>query len=80
LRHTLGLTQLLKAGCASLSRPTTAQGDKLINHGGILQFPLPRWGTTPGEGELISLPLPVIIPPFFGTHTGLPSKRESGSP
>jgi hypothetical protein len=36
LRHTLGLTQLLKAGCASLSRPTTAQGDKLIKHGGFI--------------------------------------------
>jgi hypothetical protein len=26
LRHTLGLTQLLKAGCVSLSRPTTTEG------------------------------------------------------
>ena len=26
LRHTLGLTQLLKAGCVSLSRPTATEG------------------------------------------------------
>jgi hypothetical protein len=36
LRHTLGLTQLLKAGCVSLSSPTTAQGG--------MRFAFPAYG------------------------------------